>query len=143
MFISLTDFDASFQIIRNMTIYKLFIIGLGGFLGSVSRYIIVKSVNEKVHSLFPYGTLTVNIVGSFLLGIIYMIALRKIGLSENGRLFLGVGFCGGFTTFSAFAMENFSLIDQKMMGTSLLYISLSVVTGILAFAAGVWVSRFV
>jgi CrcB protein len=143
MFISLTDFDASFQIIRNMTIYKLFIIGLGGFLGSVSRYIIVKSVNEKVHSLFPYGTLTVNIVGSFLLGIIYMIALRKIGLSENGRLFLGVGFCGGFTTFSAFAMENFSLIDQKMMGTSLLYTSLSVVTGILAFAAGVWVSRFV
>jgi CrcB protein len=126
-----------------MTIYKLFIIGLGGFLGSVSRYIIVKSVNEKVHSLFPYGTLTVNIVGSFLLGIIYMIAMRKIGLSENGRLFLGVGFCGGFTTFSAFAMENFSLIDQKMMGTSLLYISLSVVTGILAFAAGVWVSRFV
>ncbi len=143
MFISLTDFDASFQIIRNMTIYKLFIIGLGGFLGSVSRYIIVKSVNEKVHSLFPYGTLTVNIVGSFLLGIIYMIALRKIGLSENGRLFLGVGFCGGFTTFSAFALENFYLINQKLLGTSLLYISLSIVAGILAFAAGVWVSRFV
>jgi len=126
-----------------MNIYKLFIIGLGGFLGSVFRYIIVKSVNEKAPSLFPYGTLTVNVVGSFLLGIVYMIAMRKMGLSENAKLFLGVGFCGGFTTFSAFAMENFSLIDQKMMGTSLLYISLSVVVGILAFAAGVWVSRFV
>jgi CrcB protein len=102
----------------------------------------VKSVNEKTVSLFPYGTLTVNVVGSFLLGLIYMVALRKMGFSENTKLFLGVGFCGGFTTFSAFAMENFNLVDQKMMGTSLLYISISVVAGILAFAAGVWISRF-
>ncbi len=125
-----------------MNAYKLLIIGLGGFIGSVVRYLTVKLVDEKLNSLFPYGTLTVNVVGSFLLGLIYMLALRKAGLTENGRLFLGVGFCGGFTTFSAFALENFNLLQQKFLGTSVLYISISVVAGILALAAGIWVSRF-
>jgi fluoride exporter len=126
-----------------MNAYKILIIGLGGFLGSVMRYITVRWVDGKLNALFPYGTLTVNIVGSFLVGVIYMAALRKAGLSENGRLFMGVGFCGGFTTFSAFALENFNLMQEKLLGTSILYISLSVVAGILALAAGVWVGRFV
>jgi len=126
-----------------MNLYKLLIIGLGGFLGSVARYITAKFVDDKLSPPFPYGTLTVNILGSFLLGIIYIIALRKVGLTENGRLFLGVGFCGGFTTFSAFALENFSLMQEKLVGTSLLYISVSIVGGILALVAGVWVARFV
>ncbi|WP_276372968.1 fluoride efflux transporter CrcB [Chryseolinea sp. H1M3-3] len=125
-----------------MNLYHLLIIGLGGFVGSVFRYVTVRLVDDKLNALFPYGTLTVNIIGSFLLGIIYMLAIRKTGLTENGRLFLGVGFCGGFTTFSAFTLENFNLIQQKLIGTSVLYISLSVVAGILALAAGVWVSRF-
>jgi len=125
-----------------MSVYKLLIVGFGGFIGSVARYLAVKLVDGKLNPLFPYGTLTVNIVGSFLLGLIYMLALRKAGLSENGRLFLGVGFCGGFTTFSAFALENFNLIEQKFFGTSLLYVSISVVVSILALAAGVWISRF-
>src|SRR6188472_1811736 len=120
-----------------MSLYKILIIGLGGFLGSVARYVTAKFVDDKLSPTFPYGTLTVNILGSFLLGLIYVIALRKIGLSENGRLFLGVGFCGGFTTFSAFALENFGLMQEKLVATSVLYISLSVVGGILALAAGV------
>ncbi len=123
-------------------VYKLLIIGLGGFIGSVARYVTVKLVDEKLNSIFPYGTLSVNVVGSFLLGVIYMLALRKAGLTENGRLFLSVGFCGGFTTFSAFALENFNLFQQKFIGTSLLYISISVIAGLLALAAGVWMSRF-
>ena len=126
-----------------MSAYKLLIIGLGGFLGSVARYVTAKFVDDKLSPTFPYGTLTVNIVGSFLLGMIYVLALRKTGLTENGRLFLGVGFCGGFTTFSAFALENFNQMQGKLVGASLLYISLSVAGGILALAAGVWVARFV
>ncbi len=125
-----------------MNLYHLLIIGLGGFVGSILRYVTVRLVDDKLNALFPYGTLTVNIVGSFLLGIIYMLAVRKAGLTENGRLFLGVGFCGGFTTFSAFTLENVNLIQQKFIGTSVLYISLSVVAGILALAAGIWISRF-
>ena len=125
-----------------MTLYKLMIVGLGGFLGSVARYTTVRFIDGRLNAWIPYGTLAVNVIGSFLLGIIYMLVLRKTGLTDNGRLFLGVGFCGGFTTFSAFALENFSLIQQKFIGTSVLYISASVVSGILALAAGVWVSRF-
>jgi CrcB protein len=125
-----------------MNIYKLFIIGLGGFIGSIARYVTAKLVDERLNSLFPYGTLMVNVVGSFLLGLIYMLALRKAGLTENGRLFLGVGFCGGFTTFSAFALENFNLLQQKFLGISVLYVAISVVAGLLALAAGIWISRF-
>jgi CrcB protein len=126
-----------------MSAYKLLIIGLGGFLGSVARYVVTKVMDGKLNPPFPYATLIINVVGSFLLGLIYVLALRKAGLTENGRLFLGVGFCGGFTTFSAFALENFTLMQEKLVGSSLLYISLSVVGGILALAAGVWVARFV
>ena len=125
-----------------MSAYKLFVVGLGGAIGSIARYIVAKLIDGKINSFLPYGTLAVNILGSFLLGIIYMLALRKVGLTENGRLFLGVGFCGGFTTFSAFALENFNLMQQKLVGTSMLYVSISVIAGILALAGGIWVSRF-
>jgi CrcB protein len=125
-----------------LSAYKILIVGLGGFVGSAARYVMVRLVDGKLNGLLPYGTLAVNVVGSFLLGIIYMLALRKAGLTEEGRLFLGVGFCGGFTTFSAFALENFTLLEQKMWGTSLLYITISIVGSILALAAGIWASRF-
>jgi CrcB protein len=126
-----------------MTTYKILIVGFGGFIGSAARYIVVKTVDGRLNALFPYGTLTVNIVGSFLLGMIYMLAQRKAGLSDEGRLFLGVGFCGGFTTFSAFALENFNLMQQKLPGISLIYITVSIILGILALAAGIWASRFI
>jgi len=121
---------------------KLFVIGLGGFIGSILRYVVGKSVDERLNSAFPWGTFTVNVVGSFIIGLVYTLALRKLGLAENWRLFLGVGFCGGFTTFSAFAWENVNLLDQKLIGTSLLYIIMSVILGLLAIVAGGWVSRF-
>lgn len=122
--------------------YKLLLIGLGGAFGSILRHVVAKAIHEKIGSVFPLGTLTVNVIGSFLLGLIYMLVARKVGLTENARLLLGVGFCGGFTTFSAFALENFHLMEQKMVSTSVLYISISVTGGILALGAGIWVSRF-
>jgi fluoride exporter len=125
-----------------MSVFKLLLIGLGGALGSITRHALAKTVQDALHSMFPFGTLLINIVGSFFLGVVYMLAVRNAALSENWRLFLGVGFCGGFTTFSAFALENFTLLDQKLVGTSVLYIAVSVVAGILALGVGVWVSRF-
>ncbi len=125
-----------------MNLYTLLIVGLGGFVGSTLRFLTVRLVDSRLNALFPFGTLTVNIIGSFILGIIYMLATRQAGISENARLFLAVGFCGGFTTFSAFALENFNLIEQKLISTSLLYILISVVLGILSLAAGIWASRF-
>ena len=125
-----------------MNLYTLLIVGFGGFAGSTLRFLTVRLVDSRLNALFPFGTLTVNIIGSFILGIIYMLATRQAGISENARLFLAVGFCGGFTTFSAFALENFNLIEQKLISTSLLYILISVVLGILSLAAGIWASRF-
>jgi fluoride exporter len=121
-----------------MTLYKIFLVGLGGSLGSMLRYISVKTIDGKLASLFPYGTLTVNLIGSFIIGLLYALIARKTG-SENWNVFFGAGFCGGFTTFSAFALENFSLINQRMISTSFLYIGVSIVVGLLAVWAGMMV----
>lgn len=125
-----------------MNFYNLLLVGIGGFLGSITRYVTVKAIDSKLGNAIPLGTLTVNILGSFILGLVFMLAARKVGITEQAKLFLGVGFCGGFTTFSAFALENFNLFEQKMVGISLVYIVVSVVVGILALAAGIWTSRF-
>jgi CrcB protein len=125
-----------------MDLIKIILVGIGGLLGSIARYITVKSITAKIPAAFPYGTLTANLVGSFILGFVYGLALRKTGMSENVKLFWGVGFCGGYTTFSSFAWESVSLFNQKMAATSVLYISTSLVLGILSLLAGMWLSRF-
>ena len=124
-----------------MNFYKLLLVGTGGFLGSVLRYVSSKSVDEKLNSVFPYGTLTVNIIGSFILGLIYAWAIRKTGDPENMRLFLGTGFCGGFTTFSAFAFENLNMIEQRLFGSAAVYILASLILGILAVFGGILLGR--
>ncbi len=124
-----------------MTFYNVMAVGLGGFLGSILRYVAVKTIDEYVQRNFAYGTFTVNVVGSLLLGILVGVALKRTELSENIRLFIGVGLCGGFTTFSAFAVENVNLINDKQVGNALLYIVASVIVGILAVLAGIWIGR--
>ena len=125
-----------------MNMVKLLVIGFGGFLGSILRYLVGRSFDGKWNTFLPWGTLSVNLIGSFIIGFVYTLAMRKAGITESWRLFLGAGFCGGFTTFSAFAWENVSLINQKLIGTSLIYISASIILGLLALVAGGWVSRF-
>jgi CrcB protein len=123
-----------------MNIYKILLVGLGGSLGSILRYVSAKTIDAKVNSIFPYGTLTVNLVGSFIIGVVYALAIRKTG-SDNWSVLLGAGFCGGFTTFSAFAVENLNLINQKMFSTSILYIAVSILLGLLAVAGGTMVGN--
>jgi fluoride exporter len=119
-----------------MSIQSFFLVGLGGFFGSIARYYLVKAVDGSINRIIPYGTLTVNIIGSFLLGIIYALALKKSDSSETIRLLLGTGFCGGFTTFSAFAWENLQLFSQKNTAEALTYILISLIVGFLAVWAG-------
>jgi CrcB protein len=119
-----------------MTIQSLLLVGAGGFLGSVTRYFVSRTIDTNFNRIFPYGTLTVNILGAFLLGIIYAIALKKTGSSETIKLLLGTGFCGGFTTFSTFAWENLQLISQKNSFEAFAYILASLVIGIVAVWAG-------
>ena len=121
-----------------MNILSILAVGAGGFLGSIARYVTVQTLDNKLNSVFPYGTFAVNVLGSLILGIV--IALMGKQTSE-WKLFLATGFCGGFTTFSAFALENISIIQGKMTGTSVTYTLLSLLFGFLAVMAGMLIGR--
>ena len=119
---------------------QLFLVGAGGFLGSVARYIVSK-LNIYIHFFsIPVGTITVNIVGSFVIGIITGIATKSDIFSQNMKLFLMVGICGGFTTFSSFTNENLTLLQNGQIFSSLLYTTLSVLLGFLAVYLGYVIS---
>lgn len=112
-------------------------VGVGGFLGSIFRYLISHYINTSAQSSFPFGTLTVNIIGSFLIGIIIATALEG-NLHKTTRLFLATGFCGGFTTFSSFSYEFFSLLQHEQIGYAFIYAVASFMLG-LAF---VWLGFY-
>lgn len=115
---------------------QLLIVGAGGFIGSIARFLVSKL---NLHSQFlsiPIGTLTVNIVGSFIIGFITGFSVRNDLLSLNMKLFLMVGICGGFTTFSSFTNENLTLIQNGQMLPALLYTGLSIFLGFLAVYLG-------
>jgi CrcB protein len=125
-----------------MDLTRILLVGAGGFLGSIARYIIVKLVDTRLNQSFPFGTFTVNVIGCFLIGLIVGIVGRQLNGGEAWRVFLGVGFCGGFTTFSAFALENQNLLVDRLISTAALYIVASVVAGVVAVFLGLWGSRF-
>ncbi len=125
-----------------MNVYKILLVGAGGFIGSIARYLTSFALDKRLNAVFPYGTMTVNLLGSFLLGLILAVAIKKTGNHmDEWKLFLGTGFCGGFTTFSAFAFENFNLFEQKLVGTAFLYIIISLIGGILAMWTGIMLGR--
>lgn len=111
------------------------IIGLGSFIGGISRYLLGYAIQNKAVSTFPYGTLTVNIIGCFLIGVIFGISERS-GMSNEWRLFLTTGIVGGFTTFSAFSYESISLMRDGQPGSAFIYIACSVIIGLLATFTG-------
>ncbi|MGD2035861.1 MAG: fluoride efflux transporter CrcB [Bacteroidales bacterium] len=117
-------------------IKEVLLIGFGGFIGSVVRYYVSKlNVSLDLYSL-PIGTLTVNILGSLLLGFLTGIVVKSPILTVEWRLFLMVGICGGFTTFSTFTSENLMLIHNGQFLSAALYTGLSLVFGFLAVFLG-------
>lgn len=111
-------------------------VGLGGGIGSILRYLTSRIVSRYVESEWLFlGTFTANIIGCFLIGIFMGWLLANQPDNSTFRLLFIVGFCGGYTTFSAFAFENFRLIELNQWGLFLLYTLSSVLLGILA----VWV----
>jgi len=120
------------------TLYKILLVGSGGFFGAVFRYLLSGFVQNLTKSIgFPYGTMVVNIVGCLLIGILWqMDELRGI-LSTESRLLLLVGVLGAFTTFSTFGNETLNLIYDNKMGPAILNVSVSVAIGL----GAVWVGR--
>jgi CrcB protein len=113
----------------------LFIVGAGGFLGSGIRYFFSLFIHNRIPSIFPLGTLAVNIIGCLLIGIIFGLS-EKSGLSSEWRLFLATGICGGFTTFSAFSVETFVMLRESQYLYATVYIGSSLFFGFLATIFG-------
>jgi CrcB protein len=118
-------------------IKNLLLVGLGGGIGSIARYLCQKWFSENYPYPFPWGTFLVNLFGCFLIGIIYAASEKSIALSPQTRLLLITGFCGGFTTFSTFAFENMNLLRSGDVLYFSIYIVASVALGIAGVFAGI------
>lgn len=120
---------------------ELIAIFLGGGTGSVLRYCVQLALHERIVPYnFPWATFTVNIVGSFLIGLFYAWSAR-FNLPTDLRLLLTTGLCGGFTTFSTFSNDGLTLLKQGYGSLFLLYVALSIVLGTAAAFAGNWCGR--
>lgn len=119
---------------------QLLLVFLGGGLGSSARYLVGKFLNTESNEI-PYGTFAANIIGSFLIGIIIGLALKNNTISQNTVLFLATGFCGGFTTFSAFAYENHVFLKSGDLGSFAFYTLGSLVLGFAAVFIGIWLIK--
>lgn len=121
-------------------IKSILLVAIGGGLGSVLRYIanivVAKNIPGKLH----YATFTVNIIGCLLIGLLIGY-LTKQSDTENLKLLLITGFCGGFTTFSTFGLENYSLLQSGNILTSLLYTAMSIIIGILFVGIGIYLAK--
>lgn len=115
---------------------NIFLVLTGSALGGVIRFILSVYLQQKVSSKFPIGTFSVNLIGCFIIGAIFAVIAKSSSGSNDIRLLLSTGFCGGFTTFSAFAIENLDMIKNGNYTTALIYIVLSIVLGITATLIG-------
>ena len=107
----------------------------GTGVGACVRYATDRLLSPRVAHVFPWATLVVNVVGSFVLGLVVALTAHH-NLSDTARLIIGTGFCGGLTTFSTFAYENLRLIEGKDRAMALMYVIVSVVVGLGAAAIG-------
>ena len=123
------------------TLTKILSVAVGGAFGAVARYLINLSPLKSLFPSFPFPTFFINILGSFLIGVLLILLTDKFAASENLRLALIVGFLGAFTTFSTFEAEIWVLIKENQFLTALLYLFLSVVVGFIGVALGIWLAK--
>lgn len=119
------------------------LIGLGGFAGSVSRFYLQEWFVRFGESKIPWGTFTANILGSFIIGIVYAFVEKQGYLSHEIRLLLAVGFCGGFTTFSSFAAENYNLLRTADFVPFAFYTMLSILSGLIMVWLGIHLIKII
>ncbi|VAW96000.1 Fluoride ion transporter CrcB [hydrothermal vent metagenome] len=120
---------------------QLAFIAVGGAIGAVLRFLVSNGVHSFMSRDFPYGTLTVNVVGSFLMGLTYVMLIERLNLSPEWRAFIIVGLLGAFTTFSTFSIETLLLIESSELSKALINIILSVVLCIMGSWIGIILGR--
>ncbi|MBA2250645.1 MAG: fluoride efflux transporter CrcB [Chitinophagaceae bacterium] len=111
-------------------------VGIGSFIGGISRYLLSVLIQNRFFTTFPFGTLGVNIIGCFLIGLVFGFNERG-NLTMEWRLFLATGILGGFTTFSAFTNESVGLLRNGQYWMALTYIGISVIIGLAATFTGI------
>lgn len=115
---------------------RIAMLAVFGIAGTLARYGLAGVIQNRVGAGFPYGTLTVNVVGCFLLGVVGKFSLNHIAVSPDWRVALTVGFFGAFTTFSTFSWETISMIEDGEWMKGALYVAASVVVGLIVMIAG-------
>ncbi|MBL8564600.1 MAG: fluoride efflux transporter CrcB [Hyphomicrobiaceae bacterium] len=121
----------------------LLLASAGGAIGAGARHLVNLGMGRLLGTAFPWGTLTVNILGSFLMGVLVELLVLRFGGSPTMRTLLGTGFLGGFTTFSAFSLDVLVLLERRETGLALVYVAGSVLVGFAALYAGVVLVRMV
>ncbi|HEY6806503.1 MAG TPA: fluoride efflux transporter CrcB [Pyrinomonadaceae bacterium] len=120
---------------------RLILIGLAGLIGTLARFGVSEIASKRIGESFPWGTLIVNIVGCFLAGFLFYVVQERALVSETTRLAIMVGFLGGFTTFSSFGLQTFTLLKSGQVGLGLLNVAVSNVVGIIVVWVGYSVSK--
>ena len=116
---------------------KLFLIALFGAIGTLARYGLQGAVQIRMGSMFPYGTLLINLTGCFLLGLIGQLTLNRMFISSDLRIAIAVGFFGGYTTFSSFGWETAKMLEDGEWLRAATYVGASVFAGLLLSVAGI------
>jgi fluoride exporter len=119
---------------------KFLAVGAGGAAGAVARYGL-NLLFFKTFAPFPFATFFINVSGSFLIGLLFVLFTERFDVNENLKLALTVGFLGAYTTFSTFEFETFALIRERQLAIAILYVSLSFAIGLIGVLAGVWLGR--
>ena len=119
----------------------LILIGVGGFAGAISRYLIDGFVTDRTAGSFPWGTLVVNATGSFILGLLFALTTERAILPAEIRGPVLIGFIGAYTTFSTYMLESWGLIESGSYGPAMANLVGSVVIGLAAVAAGLLIGR--
>ena len=122
---------------------NLMMIALGGALGAVSRFLLGNAVSKAIGSALPYGTFVINVIGCFAMGLLMTLIVDREMLPAAWRLFLCVGFLGGFTTFSSFGYEALMMLTEGRLLAVLAYVGGSVALGLVAAGLGVLCARTV
>jgi CrcB protein len=122
-------------------IKNILLVGLGGGAGSIARYLCQRWVSIYYPHPFPWGTFAVNVTGCFLIGLFWGLSFKSFENNEQWKLLLMTGLCGGFTTFSAFTLEGVGLMKEQKLAFFFLYISGSVLSGLLATYLGMRITK--
>jgi CrcB protein len=119
------------------------LVGIGGFFGAAARYLIDGWVSARTGGSFPWGTLVINLSGSFLLGALFALTIERASLPADIRAPVMIGFIGAYTTFSTWMLESWRLIEDGALVAAVGNLVGSVVLGVAALVVGLWVGRAV